>query len=144
MDLGVFLENYTGAFWAIWVIIFTVLLQAIIATAAHRRQKVYVPGMVDEALGHESFVFRSHRTFHNSMENLLLILAPAFVGILAGLDALWLASVLWVYAAARIAHMTLYYKIATERNPSPRSYFFMIGLIATLVLYIRLAIHLLA
>ncbi|MEC7164145.1 MAG: MAPEG family protein, partial [Pseudomonadota bacterium] len=38
------------------------------------------------------------------------------------------------YALARLLHMILYYRIATEKNPSPRSYFYAIGLLTTLYL----------
>jgi hypothetical protein len=40
--------------------------------------------------------------------------------------------------------MALYYMIATEKNPSPRSYFFMIGLVSNLVLIVMLAVHMAA
>ena len=42
----------------------------------------------------------------------------------------------------RIIHMLLYYYIATEKNPSPRSYFYGFGLIATLYLLVDLGIFL--
>lgn len=38
--------------------------------------------------------------------------------------------------------MLLYYKISTEKNPSPRSYFFALGLLATLVLLIGTGVSL--
>jgi uncharacterized MAPEG superfamily protein len=115
-----------------------------IATIAHRKQPVYVPGQVDTELGHSSFVFRSHRTFQNTLENLLLMLGPAFLAILSDMDAYWLGILVWVYALARLVHMALYYMIATEKNPSPRSYFFMIGLVSNLVLVVMLAVHMAA
>jgi len=135
-------NNYALAMWGIWTILFTAFLQTVIATGAHRKQAVYVPGQVDAQLSHQSFVFRSHRTFQNTLENLLLMLGPAFLAILTGMDAYWLGILVWVFAVARIIHMALYYMIATEKNPSPRSYFFMIGLVSNLVLLIMLAVHL--
>jgi uncharacterized MAPEG superfamily protein len=137
-------NNYGVAMWGIWMIVFTALAQTMIATIAHRKQPVYVPGQVDTELGHSSFVFRSHRTFQNTLENLLLMLGPAFLAILSGMDAYWLGILVWVYALARLVHMALYYMIATEKNPSPRSYFFMIGLVSNLVLIVMLAVHMAA
>lgn len=136
--------DYQSALLGLWLILFTVFLQAIIASVAHRRQKVYVPGIVDGNLSHESFVFRSHRTFMNSQENLLLMIGTVFVAVMAGMDATWVAGCVWVYAIARLVHMVLYYIIATEKNPSPRSYFYVIGFLANFVLLLQLGLHLLA
>ena len=138
------LEAYTSALLGVWVILLTVFIQGMVATVTHRRQSRYVPGIVDHQLSHESFVFRSHRTFMNSHENLLLMLGTALVAMLAGVDASWVAATVWVYAIARLIHMWLYYVIATESNPSPRSYFFIIGVVANLVLLVKLGFFLVA
>ena len=135
-------EEYLSSFWALWVIVFTVIAQSLIATGAHRKQAQYVPGVVDENLGHGSFVFRSHRTFQNSMENAPLMLFTAFLAVLVGLSPGSLAATSWTFAIARLVHMLLYYKIATEKNPSPRSYFYVIGMLSNLVLVVMIAIHL--
>jgi glutathione S-transferase len=136
------LDHYLVSFWGLLLVLFTMLLQTLIATGAHRKQKQYVPGVVDEALGHNSFVFRSHRTFQNSLENTPLMLLTAVLAVLVGLSSAWLAATVWTFAIARLIHMALYYAISTERNPSPRSYFYMIGLLANLVLMVMVAIHL--
>lgn len=128
------IEAYNLTFWALWLIVVTVVVQALVASVAHRKQSQYVPGIVDSNLSHESFVFRSHRTFMNSLENVGLFLFPAIFAIWLGVDAQALAIITWVYALARIIHMVLYYAIATEKNPSPRSYFYMIALVTNLVL----------
>jgi len=109
-------------------------LQAVIATGAHRRQSKMVPGIVDPALSHDSFVFRSDRTFRNSLENIAPFFGLSVLAMIAGFSPDRLAIVIWVYALARLLHMILYYRIATEKNPSPRSYFYMIGLLATIYL----------
>ena len=138
------LTSYSFAVLGLWLILMTVFVQAIVASAAHRKQKQYVPGIVNDKLSHESFVFRSHRTFLNSHENLLMMFGPALLGMLVGMDAYWLGILVWIYAISRILHMALYYVIATESNPSPRSYFFMVGFFANLVLLIMLGLHLAA
>jgi len=138
------LESYASSFLGLWVILTTIVVQAMVASVAHRRQKVYVPGIVDPSLGHSSFVFRSDRTFRNSLENIVPLFGLAVVAILTGYDAGRLAIVLWVYAVARIIHALLYYAIATEKNPSPRSYFYAIGFLATLFLVIDLGRTLIA
>ena len=136
------LEQYMLGFWALLFIIFTLLLQSLIATGAHRKQTQYVPGVVAEKLGHESFVFRSHRTFQNSLENAPLMLFSGFLAVLVGLNPNWLAATTWVFALARLVHMVLYYAIATEKNPSPRSYFYIVALLSNLVLLVMIAVHL--
>jgi glutathione S-transferase len=138
------LASYSFAILGLWLILATVFVQAMVASVAHRRQKHYVPGIVNDKLSHESFVFRSHRTFLNSHENLLMMFGSALLGMLVGMDAYWLGMLVWVYAIARVLHMALYYALATETNPSPRSYFFMVGFIANLVLLIMLGLHLAA
>lgn len=128
------LEPYTTSLIGLWLVLTTITLQAIIATGAHRRQSKMVPGIVDPALSHDSFVFRSDRTFRNSLENIVPFFGLSVLAMLAGFNAERLAIVVWVYALARLFHMILYYRIATEKNPSPRSYFYMVGLLATFYL----------
>jgi len=123
-------EVYTTAFWGIGALITVWLSQWFVASATKASRPGAVPGKIDESLSHESFVFRAHRTFMNSLENLPVMFATAFLAILVGANPFWVGLLVWVFVAARIMHMALYYAIATERNPSPRSYFFMIGLAA--------------
>ncbi len=125
---------YASTLNASTLLIALVILQSVVATGAHRAQKNAVPGVVDESLGHGSFVFRSHRTFMNSLENVPIALASFVVAVLLGVDPVKLAWVAWIYVGARAMHMVLYYAIATEKNPSPRSYFYMIALLAQLYL----------
>ena len=128
------LETYTTSLVGLWLVLTTITLQAVIATGVHRRQSKMVPGIVDPALSHDSFVFRSDRTFRNSLENIVPFFGLSVLAMLAGFSAERLAIVVWVYALARLFHMILYYRIATEKNPSPRSYFYMVGLLATFYL----------
>jgi len=125
------LETYTTSLIGLWLVLTTITLQAVIATGAHRRQSKMVPGIVDPALSHESFVFRSDRTFRNSLENIAPFFGLSVLAMLVGFSPARLAIIVWIYALARLLHMILYYRIATEKNPSPRSYFYMIALLAT-------------
>ena len=136
-------DAYTTALTGLWLMLATITVQALVALAAHRRQKEMVPGIVDPKLGHDSFVFRSDRTFRNSLENIIPFFGLSMLAILAGFDAGRLAIVVWVFALARLVHMVLYYRIASEVNPSPRSYFYLIGVIATLYLIVDLGLFLL-
>lgn len=138
------LEIYNSSLIGLWLILVTIVLQAMVAIRVHRAQKGgYTPGVIKPELGQLSFVFRAHRTFQNSMENIVPILGLAFIAIFAGYSAFKLSIIVWVYAIARIAHMILYYKIATEKNPSPRSIPFIIGFLANFYLMIDLGIFLL-
>ena len=127
-------EYYAISLAGLWLVLTTITLQAVIATGAHRKQAKMVPGVVDPALGHDSFVFRSDRTFRNSLENIVPFFGLSIVAILSEFSPDRLAIVIWVYAVERLIHMVLYYRIATEKNPSPRSYFYMVGLLATFYL----------
>jgi len=137
------LATHGLALWGLYAMALLVLVQSLVAASAHRAQKSYVPGVVAEELGHESFVFRSHRTFHNSLENLPMMVVPTLIALMVGMDPGWLGALVWTYVGARAMHMVLYYAIATEKNPSPRSYFYSIALLANLVLYVKLALHML-
>ena len=135
-------ETYALSLVGLWLILTTITLQAIIATGAHRRQSKMVPGIVDPALSHDSFVFRSDRTFRNSLENIAPFFGLSVLAMIAGFSPDRLAIVIWVYALARLFHMILYYRIATEKNPSPRSYFFIIGVFASAYLLVDVGRHL--
>ena len=128
------LETYATSLIGLWLVLTTITLQAVIATGAHRRQSKMVPGIIDPALSHDSFVFRSDRTFRNSLENIAPFFGLSVLAMIAGFSPDRLAIVILVYALARLLHMILYYRIATEKNPSPRSYFYVIGLLATFFL----------
>ncbi|WP_347332251.1 MAPEG family protein [Marinimicrobium locisalis] len=127
-------EEYQLAFWGVYLVLITLVVQMLAASASKASQPGAVPGKIDESLSHDSFVFRSHRTFMNSLENLPLFLGTVFLAFFVGTDPTWVGVLVWVFALSRLAHMGLYYAIATERNPSPRSYFYLLALLANLIL----------
>jgi len=127
-------QMYQSAFWALWLVLVTVFAQGMIAAAIKAKQPNTIPGQIPDGLDHQSVVFRTSRTHLNSLENLTVFLGTALLAILVGADPTWTAGCIWVYALARLAHMGLYYAIATNKNPSPRSYFYLIGVLANLVL----------
>lgn len=132
MDLKV---TYPAACWGIAAIILLLLVQWAVATITKGSQKGAIPGKLNPSLGHESLVFRAHRTFMNTLENSPPMLASAFLAVLVGASAYWVGILIWVWVVARLLHMVLYYAIATERNPSPRSYFFILGVLANAGLF---------
>ncbi|MEH6610267.1 MAG: MAPEG family protein [Halioglobus sp.] len=136
------LQEYHLAFVGIFVMLVTLIVQWGVATFSKAAQPAAVPGKMDESLSHSSFVFRANRTFMNSVENLTVMLPTGFLAILIGANVFWTGVLIWVYAVARIIHMALYYKIATEKNPSPRSYFFIIGVIANIALLVLVGVAL--
>ena len=123
-------EIYKPVFFALWVILATIFAQAVVLIVAHRMQKNYKVGVIDSSLGQQSFLFRSYRTFWNSVENVVLIFPLVIVGILIDYDSNRLGIITWVYAVSRIGHMLVYYFIATDRNPSLRSVFWLFGFFA--------------
>jgi uncharacterized MAPEG superfamily protein len=137
------LEEYQAVFLGLWLVLATIIVQAMVAIRVHRRQKGgYNVGIIKPELGQSSIVFRAHRTFQNSLENITPLIGMAIIAALSGYDSTKLTVVVWVYAIARIAHMVLYYKIATDKNPSPRSIFWAIGFLTNLYLMIDLGVHL--
>jgi uncharacterized MAPEG superfamily protein len=71
----------------------------------------------------------------NTLENIPAMLGTSFLAILIGVTPYWTAVFIWGFVISRFIHMALYYLIATEKNPSPRSYFFMFGMIANVGLF---------
>jgi len=144
MRLNIF-TAYQYSLLGLWLILVTIIIQAMVAVKVHRRQEGgYMPGMLKASLDHSSIVFRTHRTYQNSLENIVPLLGMAFIGMLCGYGALKLSIIIWVYAVARILHMVLYYKIATKKNPSPRSIFWAVGFLANFYLMIDLGVFLLS
>ena len=137
-------DVYHSSLLGIWLMLATMVIQAIVAVRVHRRQKGgYSPGIVKPELGQSSFVFRSHRTFQNSLENIIPILGMAFLAMFSGYSPLKLSIIIWIYAISRIIHMILYYKIATNKNPSKRSIFWAIGFLVSLYFMVDLGLYLL-
>lgn len=128
------MTQYGDSILLITLLLCLIVFQALVASVAHRKQAKYIPGIVDSRLDHHSFVFRSHRTFMNSLENVPVFILTAILAMLAGLDSATLYWTVLVFAVARFIHMLLFYKIATNSNPSPRSYFYVIALLAQLYL----------
>ena len=134
---------YQSTFIGLWLIIATIIIQAMVAVRIHRRQEGgYLPGVLKPSLDHTSIVFRTHRTLQNSLENLIPLLGLVVIALMSGYDTNKLSIVIWIYAISRIVHMILYYKIATNKNPSPRSIFWAIGFLSTFYLMIDLGIFL--
>ena len=123
------MTQYTDSLLMLTTLVAMMVVQSFIATLAHRKQSKYIPGVVAAELDHHSFVFRSHRTFMNSLENVPLFILTALLAMFLNFDPATLFWTTVVYLLARTIHMLLFYKIATNKNPSPRSYFYMIALL---------------
>lgn len=133
-------ESYNTVLFGLLVIVATILVQMMVAAISKAKQPAAIPGKMDSSLSHSSFVFRSNRTFANSVENAPAMLGAAFLAIFAGVDPFWASIWVWTYALSRLLHMGLYYGISTEKNPSPRSHFFMLALIANIALIVQVGL----
>jgi uncharacterized MAPEG superfamily protein len=131
-----------SVYFAFYLYLILVLIQWLVATFSKARQPEAVPGKINDDLSHDSFVFRAHRTFHNTLENSVLFIGSVLFAFSLNYQSPLLAIAVWVYVLARMVHMALYYAIATEKNPSPRTYFFLIGLVANLFILVLLGIRL--
>lgn len=128
------LEIAYSAYWAFYFYLLMLLLQWTVATVSKAKHPNAIPGKLDDDLSHESFVFRAHRTFQNTLENSALYTGSVLFAFVINLQSPLIAISMWVYLIARLIHMALYYGIATERNPSPRTYFFLLSLGANIVI----------
>ena len=133
---------YQSSLIALWFILVTIVVQAMVLIHLHRKQPNYKVGVIDPSLGQESLFFRAYRTFWNSMENIVPVLGMALIALVSGYSATKLSIVLWTYAIARVFHMILYYMVSTDKNPSVRSIFFSIGFLAMFYLLIDLGLYL--
>lgn len=129
-------EPYFTALLGIGVLLLLVLIQWLIASRFKASQSGAVPGKPPQNLTHQDFTFRAWRTHQNTLENLGTMLGASFFAVLVGVSTGIVAALVWTMVVARIIHMILYYAIATDKNPSPRSYFFIIGWLANLGLVI--------
>ena len=136
-------EVYQSVLLGLWLTLSIIIIQAVVLVRVHRRHKGYKVGVIDPALGQSSFFFRAYRTFWNSLENIVPLFGMAIIAMMAGYSPQKLSVIIWIYAVVRIMHMILYYKIATDKNPSIRSLFWATGLIANMYLMVDLGIHLL-
>ena len=131
-----------SSYTAFYLYLVMLLVQWAVATFSKAKQPNAIPGKIDENLSHDSFVFRAHRTFQNTIENSALFVGTVLFAFLLNVQSPVFAICVWVYLAARVVHMVLYYVISTEKNPSPRTYFFLIGLLANVVMLVMLGLRL--
>lgn len=61
-------QDYSLSYLAICAVLVVLLIQSMVAAIAKASLPGAVPGKIDPALSHESFAFRAHRTFTNSLE----------------------------------------------------------------------------
>ncbi|HAD31657.1 MAG TPA: hypothetical protein DCE77_08765, partial [Methylophaga sp.] len=93
MTMGVI---YYLTFLGLFIILLTLLIQWFVASKTKASQAGAIPGKIPENLSHESFVFRAHRTFMNSLENLPLMLGTTFMAVLIGANSFWTGIFVWV------------------------------------------------
>ena len=127
---------------AFYLYLVMLLIQWVVATFSKSKQPDAVPGKIDNNLSHDSFIFRAHRTFHNTLENSSLFVGTVLLAFVLNVQSPIFAIFIWTYLIARIVHMVLYYVIATEKNPSPRTYFFLIGVAANIAMLVILGLRL--
>ena len=131
-----------SAYTAFYLYLVMLLIQWAVASISKTKLPNAVLGKIDDDLSHDSFVFRAHRTFHNTLENSPLFVGTVLFAFTLNYHSPIFAMMVWTYVIARIVHMLLYYSIATEKNPSPRSYFFLIGVIANLLMLVMIGVKL--
>jgi len=137
------IEFANTVYLAFYLYLLMVLIQWAVASISKANLPNAVPGKISNDLSHDSFVFRAHRTFHNTLENSVLFIGTILFAFIINYQSAIFAICVWVYLVARILHMVLYYAIATEKNPSPRTYFFLIGIAANIFILVLIGIKIL-
>lgn len=130
------LSGYQASLLGIGALLLMVFVQWLVASGRKAKQQGAIPGKPPAEMTPLDFTFRAWRTHQNTLENLGTMLGASFLAILAGASPVIVGWLIWIMVLARVVHMILYYAIATEKNPSPRSYFFMLAWLANLVLLI--------
>ncbi|MCB1390701.1 MAG: MAPEG family protein [Rhodobacteraceae bacterium] len=93
--------------------------------------------------GEESFAFRLDRAQMNNVESLTSFAVPAVLAMLVGVGAGFLAWLVWLQVALRLAHAGVYLAGgAVARGGNLRTVFFVLGLVVTLVLIVATALNL--
>lgn len=114
-------KTYLSAYWGIFIIILTLIIQGFVAAASKGTQPGAIPGKIDETFSHSSFVCRSNRTLMSSLENMPAMLGVSFLVILAGAKVFWTGLLIWVFAGVRLMHVILYYVTSTEKITAPEA-----------------------
>ena len=96
------MDDYQSVFLGLWLTLSTIVLQAMVLIRSHRRQKGYKVGVMDPSLGQDSFLFRSYRTFWNSLENIVPMFGMAVIAVLCGYSPYKLTLI-----AVSYTHLTL-------------------------------------
>jgi len=131
------LSLYSGSILWLGLLLSMVMVQWLVASSGKARQSGAVPGLPPaQERAHKSFVFRAWRTHQNTLENLGTMLGAAVFAIFAGANPVWTQVCIAIMVMARFAHMVLYYSIATNKNPSPRTWFFMLAWFANCALIV--------
>lgn len=108
-----------SVYFAFYLYLIMVLIQWLVATFSKANQPAAVPGKLSEDLSHDSFIFRAHRTFHNTLENSALFIGSVLFAFSLNYQSPLFAIAVWIYVFARLIHMALYYVIATEIKSQP-------------------------
>ncbi len=137
-----YFHQYSASFLGLGFIFVIIWIQSVLAAVSKASQKGAIPGVDPFEKSQQSFVFRAHRTHLNSLENIVPMFGGAMLCIVASANIIWTAIFIWSYGVARFIHMILYYGIPTDKNPSPRSYFYLIGLLSSLCLIFMGSINL--
>jgi uncharacterized MAPEG superfamily protein len=125
------LLSYHTSVLGLLVLAILAVIQFLVADVALIRAK-QVPG-VPVTGGHDSFLFRATRTNANTAENLGLFLLLVLLCFFSAANPRWTAIGIWIFVAARAAHMSFYYAdLRTLRSAA-----FGVGLIGELVLLVE-------
>ncbi len=112
-----------------------VLIQSLLAGVVGFGQSAEVPGMPLKG-SHSEMSFRILRTYANSTENLSVMVATAFLAILAGANANWVNGLVILHVLFRTAYWAVYYSGVGAVTNGPRTITYVLGWLMNIILAI--------
>ena len=135
----------------VYPVLLPVLLQALLlfvlgGLAFTARSKALKSGQADPraaALDTNAYPEQARKAagaLNNQFETPVYFFAVSIIAMMLQLQDLWIVLAAWVYIAARVVHAAIY---LTSNGLQTRALVFAVGLGALLVMWIRLAVHVL-
>lgn len=132
------LAPYQPTMAALILLCIVILTQSFLAGALGLGKSDEVPGRPLKG-DHKDASFRILRTYANSTENFSVLIATAFLAVLAGVDAFWVNLLVWLHVAIRILYWAIYYAGMGRVAAGPRTFTYVLGWLVNSVLAVLTA-----
>ena len=124
---------YQPAFLSLILLCLMVLIQGFLAGAIGYAKSEEIPGRPLQGT-HKDQSFRIIRTYGNSTETLTMLLAAAFLAMLAGVNPTFVNWLVGLHLLVRIAYSGVYYAGYGKTGGGARTIIYVIGLFTNIAL----------